>query len=738
MNAGAAPRAVNARPNAMLVAPVPVLARREVRLFLTSAVLLFTELLLIRWIPAEVVYVGFFSNFILMGSFLGIGVGILYGRAGATAGTDGRARAGPGAGRLPFPPFAVLLLVVVALIGTAKLDVELVSPNDIFFGLADTSNSNLGVIVLPLVVALVTIVMAALATPLGGLLVSMPPLRAYTFDILGSLVGIAAFTCLSALQTPPPAWFGALAVGLALLGLGKGVVRGRVPVALAVLSAAAMVGVVGLSVTQLHRDTWSPYYRISVYRSDGWERINVNGIPHQSIQLSTPVNAGLYYEQVYKWFPDRTFGRVLVVGAGGGTDVQYALAHGAQHVDAVEIDPAILQLGRNTNPGHPYQDPRVTTYTEDGRAFLRNTSATYDLIVFALPDSLTLVSSTSNIRLESFLFTTQAFESVRQHLAPGGVFTLYNFYRQPWLVQRLAGMLHGVFPGPILVHPFTQLNSEAASLAAGPGLASAASVSTIPAADIASGSYLQQAPQPATDDWPFLYLFNPSIAGYYLIALGLILTWALVLAWRGARVSGTSLRRFSPHFFALGAAFLLLETRSLVTYSLLFGTTWIVNSLVFFAILLSVLAAILVAARVRVTNARWLYLALFVALALNFLLPPAALLLDPPWVRYALASLLAFAPVFCANLVFTYSFRDTRTADMAFASNLLGAMVGGVLEYASLITGYQALLILVGALYGLAYLFARRWRVLADRELAPDAATTGILAEVPVTLALGD
>jgi hypothetical protein len=82
-----------------------------------------------------------------------------------------------------------------------------------------------------------------------------------------------------------------------------------------------------------------------------------------------------------------------------------------------------------------------------------------------------------------------------------------------------------------------------------------------------------------------------------------------------------------------------------------------------------------------------------------------------------------------ANLVFTYSFRDTRTADMAFASNLLGAMVGGAMEYAALITGYRALLIFVAVLYGLAWLFSNRWRLLADRDLATGDAPGEALAE---------
>jgi hypothetical protein len=110
-----------------------------------------------------------------------------------------------------------------------------------------------------------------------------------------------------------------------------------------------------------------------------------------------------------------------------------------------------------------------------------------------------------------------------------------------------------------------------------------------------------------------------------------------------------------------------------------------------------------------------------------FVLPPESLLIDPPALRYLLAGIVAFAPVFLANLVFTYSFRDTRTADMAFASNLLGAMAGGAMEYVALLTGYRALLLVVAALYLLAWLFATRWRRLADVALAAetDAARDG-------------
>ena len=83
------------------------------------------------------------------------------------------------------------------------------------------------------------------------------------------------------------------------------------------------------------------------------------------------------------------------------------------------------------------------------------------------------------------------------------------------------------------------------------------------------------------------------------------------------------------------------------------------------------------------------------------------------------ASTKSVFPIFTANLVFADRFRDTSDSTTAFGANLLGAMVGGVLEYTALITGYRALLVLVAVLYGLAFLFGRRYLVSAPtRETA--------------------
>jgi hypothetical protein len=678
------------------------------RLVLTSGTLLFVELLLIRWIPSEVRYIGFFSNFLLMASFLGIGIGILLGRRRDLD---------------TIAIFPILFVIVVWLITSLELNVQVDSIDEIFFGLAESRAADVNFLVLPLVFALVTALMATLAIPLGPLLRSMPPLQAYGWDIVGSMLGIAGFTIVSAAGTPPILWFSIATVLVALLLAGtpaRSVVL-RVP------AVAALAAVLVLTWRSTSTDEiWSPYYRINTYIVQNGEMyVNVNGIPHQALH---PVDAPKeqFYDQLYKWFPDRTFENVLVVGAGSGTDVAIALANGSQHVDAVEIDRAIQKLGIDHHPDRPYQDPRVTRHENDGRAYLRGTEVKYDLVIFALPDSLTLVSSTANIRLESFLFTEQAFESVKEHLAPEGVFVLYNYYREEWLISKIHQMLDDTFESPPI---FRMYDARKAIFAVGPlidglggGPPPGDAVDRLP--DVG-----EPEPKAATDDWPFLYLRTPFVASHYLAGLAFALLIAVLGVVGAARVGGTPVRRFSPHFFVLGTAFLLLETRSLVSFSLLFGSTWLVNALAFFAILASVLLAILVNARWDIRRPGLLYAGLFVALAVAFLLPPESLLIDPPWLRYVLAGIVAFAPVFLANLVFTYSFRDTKTADMAFASNLLGAMAGGALEYLALLTGYQALLLVVALLYLLAWLFATRFRMLADRDLSRgDRAASGELA----------
>jgi SAM-dependent methyltransferase len=407
------------------------------------------------------------------------------------------------------------------------------------------------------------------------------------------------------------------------------------------------------------------------------------------------------YRLPYRHLSDRGLGNVLIVGAGTGNDVAVALAQGARHVDAVEIDPVLHRTGVERHPDHPYQDLRVTSHIQDGRAFLERSHDRYDLILFALPDSLTLVAGQSSLRLESYLFTEESIQQAKDHLEPGGVFSMYNYYR-PLVFDRFAGTLHAVFGrAPCVDFGSAQGSRRQAVLtdSADPAAVTCdASATWHPPAE--------GAPAPASDDHPFPYLRERTIPLFYVIALLLILLGSAITV-RAASGPFTAMRGYVDLSF-MGAAFLLLETKNVVQFALLFGTTWFVNALVFAGILVAVLAAVEVARRSRLPRPSVLYAALFAALLIAWAVPPSSLLGLASIPRFAAATALAFAPVFLANLVFAQRFREVASSSVAFGANLLGAMAGGVLEYLALVAGYRFLLVVVAALYGLAFAAGRR------------------------------
>jgi len=684
----------------------PFIADKRARTFLVSFTMLFFELLCIRWIPSYVRYLSYFNNFLLLASFLGIGLGMLSARRE----------------RFWFPPFPVLLALLVVIIARTKFQLLINSTQVLYFGLADQQSAQAeNFLVLPIIFGMVTLCFIPLSRSFGKLFSQLNPLTAYTFDIIGSLAGIAAFSAMSYFSLPPLAWFSILGVLLLLLSAKRTVLL------VAVVLAATLIEVGQLQVGSY----WSPYYKIVISPAvpNGYS-VAVNDIGHQ-VMTSWPYKEP-FYKEVYRIFGSGSFHHALILGAGTGSDTAIALAYGVDSITAVEIDPTIQQLGARLNPDQPYSDPRVRVVINDGRSFLQNTTDHYDLIIFALPDSLTLTSSNTSLRLESFLLTQDALATARTRLTSNGVVVLYNYYRQDWLIQKLANMVGNAFHQQPLVTTYGGWG-RAAAIMAGPRLA------TLPRGEfgtyheqpvppgstylriLGQGYYPLTSATPATDDWPFLYLQDRSFPTIYILGLAMVALYALIGTVTFA--PRKTLRRFDWHMFFLGTAFMLLEVKSLTTFSLLFGSTWLVNSLVFFAILSSVLLAILVNRRFKFKRIGVFYLLLFGVLLLNILLPPDALLLSNPIFRYILASVLAFAPVFLANIIFTNSFRDSETADIAFASNLLGIMVGGGMEYFSMLIGYRLLLIPVIVFYACALLLRLRSRRMPS---APDEAAASV------------
>ena len=640
--------------------------------------MLFVELALIRWAGSNVVYLSYFSNFVLLGSFLGIGVGFLRER-----GREDLFRWAPAA-----------LAALVAFVLAFPVEIDRSGSELIYFG--SLSSSGLPTwVMLPVIFLLVAGVMATIAQGVARTFARFEPLDAYRLDIAGSVLGVVGFTALSFLRVPPVAW-GVVAALLFVLLLAP---RVRVH------QAAALAVLVGfLLVESMQPSTrWSPYYKVETERYEvlGGERlrIDVNGVPHQEIDTA---DRRRFFEEIYVR-PYRSVGAsslddVLIVGAGSGSDVAIALAEGARRIDAVEIDPVIHDIGRRENPDRPYDDPRVTVHIDDGRAFLERTGRRYDLILFALPDSITLVAGQSSLRLESYLFTEEAMEAARDHLKPGGAFGMYNYYRESWLVDRLARTLEVTYGRPPCIESVGDEGRLALLMASSDPAVLECGEHWVPS--------VSPAPDPATDDHPFLYMRDRGVPGFYVGVIALILLLSTVLV----RATGGPLRPMARYLdlFFMGAAFLLLETKSVVQFALLFGTTWVVNALVFTGILLSVLAAVEWARRRPLASPTALYALLLAAVAVAWAVPQQELLALPTASRFAAATVLAFAPIFLANLVFSQRFRDVESSTAAFGANLLGAMVGGLLEYLALVTGYRALLVVVAALYCLAYVFGRR------------------------------
>ena len=435
----------------------------------------------------------------------------------------------------------------------------------------------------------------------------------------------------------------------------------------------------------------------------------MNNIFHQS--MAPVARKEYFYQWPYTAFGDG-FEDVLILGAGSGTDVAASLLHGTKHIDAVEIDPVIVRLGREHHPDRPYDDPRVNVVTDDARHFLRTTQKKYDLVVFALIDSLTLQSSFTSVRLESYMFTEESFRAVQgppQAERRAGHLQL--------LPRAVAGRSTGQHRGCRVRHRTARPHPQGAQL---PRRADGRPRPRPDQPD-AGAARSRRGLQPSRRHQPgrgagarcrrgagdrrlaVPLHARPHIPSHYLWALALVLVVSVV-AVRGV-LWGTAVA-FSWHFFFLGVGFMLLETKSIIQFALLWGSTWVVASLAIPSVLVMAMAATWIVSRIEVTRP-WLVGGVLLALlAASYALPIGRLAFDSLGLESVVYALLMFSPILCAGLLFGSSLKRTPDIPAAYGANLLGAMVGGVAEYLSLVTGFQMLLLVVAGCY-LAALAAR-------------------------------
>lgn len=703
---------------------------------LISLVSLYLELLLIRWVSSEIRIFAFFKSLVLIACFLGFGLGCYLTKARI---------------RLAYTLVPMLALVLLIELPWDALRQFVASLSDFVGSTSDIhvwtmrhfesseilKIGSVGVafaIVLTLF-GLIALIFVPLGQAVGWYLERAPDgIRGYSLNVAASLGGIWLYTLLCFLWSPPIIWVVIFAIGL--LAYVWKLPRARTAVA---ITSVVMISLLALGTfkrqwwagdwkgtqTELASGMkdrpaqrfWSPYQKLTMIPMEYHGEpvtflLNTNDSWYQQMwDLSAPTVAKypeLYadkpipfhqYNLPYQFYPNPP--RVLIAGAGAGNDASGAVRNGAGAVTAVEIDPLIIDIGTRLHFEHPYANPKVKVVVDDARAFIQNDTGQYDLVIFSILDSHTTSSYYTNIRLDNYVYTVEALKEVKRLLAPDGLFVMSFSASRPWFAGRLKAIITEAFGAePLMLRSdsyfFVAGSQERVkqAMAANPTLATFVNARISPPVEAASVS---------TDDWPYLYQQYRQIPTIvYILSAMLILIAAFAI-----RRFKQSDEPFMWHFFFLGAAFMLLEVQIISKTALLFGTTWLVNSIVITALLSLVLLANVVVRKMEVPR-MVAFAGLFLTLALAYFVPAEALFFPSKFVRGLAVAAVYCSPAFFAGLVFISSFKAIGFRAEAFGANLLGSLVGGLLESASYATGIKALVIMAAFLYLLAMMTAAR------------------------------
>ena len=713
------------------------------RIFLVSLLALYLEVLLIRWLAAEIPLFASLPNLALLVAFFGLSVGCLASR------------------RPAWPPLSALCLLGVVLVVLDPMRLELVPFKTAHMVLLWKGNQAppFGELALALLVVLFSCgLLAGVFLPLGqrlGLWMDEHPrpIEACSWNGLGGLAGVWLFQAQSQLWAPPEAWFAvASPLMLGVMAGGRQRLLAAGFMALVLGFAAFTPPLVGLGdpedrrgeTTEYveampdYRTLWSPYHKIGVRErflltpSTG-ERVSTGYMFRLTdLKFQRIVHLAPEFVQAHPdLYPPESVARsdynlpyrlglpppenVLVAGAGTGNDVAAALRAGAKRVVAVEIDPAFVELGRQLHPEKPYDDPRVEVVLDDARAFFRRCRERFDVVLFGHLSSGTLGNS---IQPMSYFYTGESFQEARRLLKPGRGYLVgsVNWAEISYVRLRIRQMLTDAFGTPPLLYENPDLpdhlgNPGLCYVAAEPGLLRGLAALRPP--DPESG--LERVPPEVaallpSDDWPFLFLRRASLPRFHAWVLGAV-GFLCLLSVPALKTRKDSFASFS-FFFSLGAGFMLLEVHTISRAGLLLGMTWATSAAVLSTVLALGLASNLTAARLRLESPLGPLLGLYASLVLRLLVPLEAFDLLPGGLRALGALAFLGLPLYFAGLVFVIRFAAVSRRDLALGANLVGALAGGAMEYLAFVFGLQGIAVLVLGLYllaGLAWAVGRSW-----------------------------
>jgi spermidine synthase len=705
------------------------------QLMLVSIAGLFLELLMIRWISSEITIFSYFKNFVLIAAFLGFGLGAHLSRQPVNM----LAMFAPLTYfalliKLPWPALREMVKNLTMMLGsTTEVHV---------WGVPEfqTSSAEIGGLAVMLAVVVPMFGMLSLTfIPIGQTTARMMEgakdgILGYSINIAGSLIGVLLYTALCLFYQPPAVWFGV--AGLLVLVSFYKAPKARIA-ALAVFGFCILMACVPDSTQSMHdvvgngrlRSTggstaWSPYQKLQwaetrqgdelvsyqLLTNDSWYQQLVNlSDPfvksHPDLFADAPVQWNAY-NMPYHFYTNPP--KVLVLGSGMGNDVAAALRNGAGKVTAVEIDPMILEFGKRLHFEHPYTDPRVTIVNDDARSYMQNSHDRFDLITFSLLDSHTTSSHFSNIRIDNYVYTREALTAAKKMLTPDGIMVVKFQVDRAFIAGRLKATLSEVFGAPPVQFSVDKtFNASAGTFFVSGDAARIAAAAAQPELkrfiEAHANIPIESAPI-TTDDWPFFYQHAPGVpSSVILISCVLVL-----VCWQMMKRTALPLTEIGWPFFFLGAGFMLMESQIVSRMALLFGTTWIVNSITIAGLLALIVAAnMLERAGLRIPTPA-VYAGLFATIMIAYFVPVSALLAESHALRVAAAIGVLCSPVFFASILFIRTFAAARFSGAALGSNLLGSLAGGLLESLSMWTGLRSILILACIFYVLAYTFSQR------------------------------
>ncbi len=684
----------------------------SLKIGLATFAILTLELGLIRWTSQQIRVFAYFNNLTLIAAFLGMGLGVALGEKR------------PNIQHWTLPVLAVLAAILGCSEELRIVRIHFPDMSLSLWGGETWPNAKefLGSIALVLLLfALVLAVFICAGAIVGDLFTRMPALSAYSADLIGSFLGVVAMTIVAAAGSAPPVWFAIAASPLLYFSRR-------------VLSVLSFAAILFFSWYSIRGAQYSPYYRIDITRENALVgrpvKVSVNRDFHQlmhdlsrrhiqtarvsATDRTTMQQFAASYQVPFLLTPRRD--DALIVGAGTGNDVAAAIRSGFRRVAAVDIDPMMIEIGKQGHPERPYADPRVDPVVNDARAYFeQNAVKRFDVVCFSLLDSHAMFSAMSSLRLENYVYTTESIRSAYKLVKPGGVLTVsFSVAAGSWISDRLYATIWDAtgVPPIMIALPVNYANM----FIVGKQISLAAVLDRRPFTKVAPTPQVASIRVP-TDDWPFLYIRPGTFpTGYVVVIGGLLLIGTLgFLAVFGRHMA---VGHFDGPLFFMGAAFLLIETRGIVDLSLLFGSTWIVNSSVIAGILLMAYLANLYVARRRPKRVLPYFALLWAALLLNYFVRPSVLLDLSLAARGSIGGLLNALPVFFAGIIFSTLFGSSEHPSASLGSNLLGAVIGGCLEYLSMIIGLKALSLVALMLYLVALL------LLQQRSPRPNLART--------------